>query len=257
MPLGYSPPIRDPLTLIRAWCAGRRTSAGQERRIVALLSKDHLLSLPLPLRTRRRAGTTDAEWHRFLWRRHVQHILYWGERREEGNPNGFTHDINWLLRVLLFPDEPGTGEHGDTASGGMSGGAEQGRGTDRGRGAVASRLASATTEVPLCSDEASTGCSPDSYFSTADSTKLTREISSRAHGGTSINRVARPGRRAGHRPCCGDGGGSAHRQSGTVRSASHAYGRASEHSARSAASSGSPTAKRPRQEDSGACGSTR
>lgn len=31
--------------------------------------------------------------------------MHWGECREEGDPHGFTHDINWLLRVVLFPDE--------------------------------------------------------------------------------------------------------------------------------------------------------
>ena len=82
---------------------------------------------------RRRVGATYAEWHRFLWRRHVQKILHWGEHREEGNLHGFMHNINWLLQVVLFLDKlRGTRDHGQDASGGTGGGAELVRGVEWG-----------------------------------------------------------------------------------------------------------------------------
>jgi hypothetical protein len=41
---------------------------------------------------------------RFLIRRHIQHILLWRERRDEGSLQGFSNDFNWVIRERLFPD---------------------------------------------------------------------------------------------------------------------------------------------------------
>jgi hypothetical protein len=105
---------------------------------------------------RRRVGVTAAQWHRYLWRRHVQHILHWGERREEGDPNGFTHDINWLLPVVLFSDQPNSQDDGGNARGSTAGGAAEGGGV------LSSGVASATLEAAVCSEETSTGRSAES-----------------------------------------------------------------------------------------------
>jgi hypothetical protein len=207
LPPGYLPPTRDPLTLIRAWCAGKRTSDSQEQRIAALLSKEHLLQLPLLPRTRRRVGVIEAQWLRFLWRRHVQYIMHWGERREEGEPNGFTHDINWLLRVVLFPDEPSIEKDGYHARGGTSRGEDKGRCTDWCKGAVASGIASATTQASVCSEERSTGRSVEPTFDRVGSPDPGAANSPGAERRTSNSRSSPPRAAAASRASRRDHGG--------------------------------------------------
>jgi hypothetical protein len=89
-------------SVFRAWCAARGASASQTRRILTLLDLQHFLSLPLPPRTHRLPGVPDWKWGRFLIRRHIQHILLWRERRGEGSANGFSDDLNWIIRRQLF-----------------------------------------------------------------------------------------------------------------------------------------------------------
>lgn len=62
--------------------------------------------LPLPPRTQRKSGTPDWKWGRFLFRRHIQHVLKWTARREEGDPSGFGDWLNILIRERLFPEPP-------------------------------------------------------------------------------------------------------------------------------------------------------
>lgn len=83
LPNSFRPVCRDPTTLLRAWCASRHASLSQTTRILALLDKEHLFSIPRPPRTSRRAGCPDWKWGRFLFRRHIQHILFWQERRPQ------------------------------------------------------------------------------------------------------------------------------------------------------------------------------
>jgi hypothetical protein len=114
MAAASAPPRPDLEAVLRGWCT-QRASLTRTTRILALLNFHTFIALPLPPRTRRRLGATNAQWHRFLWRRHVGHILQWQERREEGDPHGFSDDINRLLRMVLFPNPSakglGDGDH--------------------------------------------------------------------------------------------------------------------------------------------------
>jgi hypothetical protein len=142
LPPGFSPVCLDPVTLLRAWCAGRRASFSQERRIVALLDVNHLERLPLPPRTIRRPGVPDWQWWRFLFRRHIQSILFWKGWRPEGSEEGFSDDVNWLIRVVLFPVPPTVlSSDGEHAGGG------EGRGAEEVTGAVSGFIASRTSEL--------------------------------------------------------------------------------------------------------------
>jgi hypothetical protein len=143
---GYSPLSCDPPTLLSAWCAGRATPL-QTRRILALLDLQHMLSLPLHSRTIRRARCPDNQWYCFLFRRHVQYILLWAERRNEGHPHGFSDDVNWILRYALFPDPPNPLEDGQHVGGGA----------EPARCDVTCSIASASTLGSVCSSKTSTG----------------------------------------------------------------------------------------------------
>jgi hypothetical protein len=76
LPVDYGPPCRDLPTLHRAWCARQRASHSQIERILQLLDSAHLFNLPLPPRTCRLFGTPNWKWGRFLFRRHIQRILF-------------------------------------------------------------------------------------------------------------------------------------------------------------------------------------
>lgn len=151
LPSGFRPICRDPTTLLKAWCASRHASLSQTTRIVALLDKKYLFSIPRPPRTTRRAGCPHWKWGRFLFRRHIQHILFWQERRPEGSADGFSDDLNWLIRVVLFPDPaevaPRDGEH---ARGGPS------ACPPADRDAITSFCPSHTSTASLCGSTCST-----------------------------------------------------------------------------------------------------
>jgi hypothetical protein len=89
-----------------SWAASLGASPTKYERIVALLNVRWLCSLPLPRNTFRVAGISEARWHRYLFRRHVKDILSWRERLAEGNPEGFSDRVNWLLRYKVFPECP-------------------------------------------------------------------------------------------------------------------------------------------------------
>lgn len=87
-----------------SWANLRGASNRQVAQIVALPGVESMRSLPLPPRTHRKAGTPDYLWLRFLFRRHIQHILHWTTRREESDPHGFGSEVNTLIRERFFPD---------------------------------------------------------------------------------------------------------------------------------------------------------
>ena len=78
-----------------------------------------MCSLPRPPRTRRKEGVSDLQWHRFLFRRHVQRILGWKERLAEGDPAGFSDAVNFLLRIKFFLDSDSKPD-GEAARAGQS-----------------------------------------------------------------------------------------------------------------------------------------
>jgi hypothetical protein len=123
LPSRFSPIYPDPVTLLRAWCVGCRTSFSQERRIVALLDLDHLERLPFPPCTVRQPGMSNWQWQKFLFWQHVQHILFWKGCRPEGSEERFSNNVNWLIRVVLFlaPSKP-IHSDGEYAAGGEGGG---------------------------------------------------------------------------------------------------------------------------------------
>jgi hypothetical protein len=100
------------------WATARGATNAKAERICGLLNLWWMLRLPLPLHTHRQAGTPDYRWHRYLFRRHIQHILQWTTRREEYDPSGFGEELNRYIHVTLFSnlDE----EHGKRDLGGGS-----------------------------------------------------------------------------------------------------------------------------------------
>jgi hypothetical protein len=86
------------------WARSRGGSLQQAKRIQGLLHHRWMCRLPPPPRTRRKAGTTDFAWHRYLFRRHCAHILGWSERLVENDPRGFGEEVNILIRDTLYPD---------------------------------------------------------------------------------------------------------------------------------------------------------
>jgi hypothetical protein len=120
-PLIHQSPTDDPVLLLSEWCAEQNASHSQSRRIVALLSLPHMLSLPLPPRTARTAGVVEFHWHRFLFCPHVQSILRWTSRRSEGASDEFS--------CMLFPDPNIVIDDGEDVRAGMIGGGEQGLGS--------------------------------------------------------------------------------------------------------------------------------
>lgn len=94
----------------------RGANSRQAQRIVALLNVDHLCSISRPPRTYRKPTTLDYLWRRFLFRRHVQHILNWTTRREESDPEGFGSNVNNIIQEILFP-KPKIHTHGQIEGG--------------------------------------------------------------------------------------------------------------------------------------------
>jgi hypothetical protein len=123
------PPLHEPITVLSEWCTEQKASHSQTRRILALLSLEHMLSLPLPPRTARSAEVADCHWHRFLFRRHLQSILRWTTRRAEGASDGFSGKLNWLIRSVLFPDPNHVGYNGENIGACTTRSGNQGRGT--------------------------------------------------------------------------------------------------------------------------------
>lgn len=106
--------LQEAAQVLQDWATLRGASSRQTQRILALLNVDWMRSIPLPPRTYRKVGTPDHLWHRFLFRRHVQHILKWTTRRGESDPTGFGAEVNTLIRERLFT-EPKIEDDGSTA----------------------------------------------------------------------------------------------------------------------------------------------
>lgn len=108
-PRAIAPPppasLQVEAAILSDWAIARGATDCQRRRILALLDFPWLRNLPLPPRTRRLPGVPDHTWHRFLIRRHIQHILRWTSRRSEGDPDGFTV-VDDIIRGVLFPAPP-------------------------------------------------------------------------------------------------------------------------------------------------------
>lgn len=76
-----------------------------------LLDEEYLLSLPLP------AGVIwpiapGPRNFRFLFRRQIAALLHWKDRRVEGDPQGFSDNLNDFLRDVWWPDELSESLHG-------------------------------------------------------------------------------------------------------------------------------------------------
>ena len=111
--------LEDESVILYNWAMDRGATRGQCDRIVGLLSVQWMCSMPRPPRTRRKEGVCDSQWHRFLFRRHVQRILGWKERLAEGDPAGFSDAVNFLLRTKFFPDSDSKPD-GEAAGAGQS-----------------------------------------------------------------------------------------------------------------------------------------
>ena len=94
----------DDRVLLHTWAIERGATKSQAARIQTFLDLDVLHSVPPPPRTHRKPGIEDYCWGRFLIRRHIQHVLKWTARREEGDPEGFGERLNGLIRDILFPE---------------------------------------------------------------------------------------------------------------------------------------------------------
>lgn len=99
---------------MRTWAFRCGATSRQVLRILALLNLEWMCVIPLPPRTYRKPGTLEHQWNRYLFRRHIQHILHWTTRREESDPEGFGVEVNKVIRERLFP-EPAILEHGEVA----------------------------------------------------------------------------------------------------------------------------------------------
>ena len=90
--------------VVYSWARDRGASELVARRIVGLLTIPWLCDLPRPPRTHRSSGRSSAQWFRYLFRRHCGRLLGWTDRIEEGDPAGFSPEVNRLLRERFFPD---------------------------------------------------------------------------------------------------------------------------------------------------------
>lgn len=95
--------------LLYSWARSRGASHLTASRIVGLLSVRWLCAFPTPPRTHRGRGKTEAQWHRYLFRRHCGKLLGWTERLDEGNPEGFSDEVNRLIRERFYPDSRSEG----------------------------------------------------------------------------------------------------------------------------------------------------
>jgi hypothetical protein len=152
----------------------------------------------------------------------------------------------------LFPDEPSIEKDGYHARGGTSRGEDEGRRTDWCKGAVASGIASATTQASVCSKERSTGRSVEPTFDKAGSPDPGAANSPGAercisNSGSSPPRAAAASQASRH----DHGGGPFHWESGTSRSSANTSTTAANQPLHRPPSWTSPCAKRRRQGDGG------
>ena len=100
--------LQSEANVLRTWLNLHGANQRQAECILGLLDVEYMLSIPLPPRTHRKPGTADYRWLRFLFRRHIQHILGWTTQCEESDPDGFGSDLNHIIRERLFP-QPSNG----------------------------------------------------------------------------------------------------------------------------------------------------
>lgn len=88
---------------VTTWSASVGAFAAQTRQILGLLDRCQLLRRSVKHGVKRRNTPRGL---RYLFRHHCARILGWTERLSEGNPLGFSAELNHTLRVLLWPDVP-------------------------------------------------------------------------------------------------------------------------------------------------------
>lgn len=91
--------------VLSTWAAGRAASSTQILRILGCLDRAHLLELPLLPGMRINHSEPMPRILRYLFRKHVAHILHWTTRRVEGSEDGFTEEINAVIRTDIFPND--------------------------------------------------------------------------------------------------------------------------------------------------------
>jgi hypothetical protein len=98
--------------ILSSWLQQQRTTILQQSKVLGLMDIEWMRSFPLPPRTIQQEGAPEYKWLRFLFRRHVQHILNWTHRRSEGSEDGFG-TMDDLVRNCLFPGPLQTADRGD------------------------------------------------------------------------------------------------------------------------------------------------
>jgi hypothetical protein len=108
--------------VFHSWAIEQGATERKVERVVGFLNKHWMLQQLLPPNTWRKPGEPEFRWLRYLFRRHLQHILGWTYRREERDRKGFGDIVNEIIRHTLFPDPIATEDaeaEGDGAGGGQ------------------------------------------------------------------------------------------------------------------------------------------
>lgn len=75
LPPPASKGLKDKAGVLRQWAKERGASDAKARKIVGLLTVRWMWDLPLPPHTHRLAVVFDVRWYRYLFRRHIKHVL--------------------------------------------------------------------------------------------------------------------------------------------------------------------------------------
>lgn len=99
--------VQDGAAVLGDWAEERGATSAQKASILALLDLPWMFTQPLPRNCVRDPTKPDHVWGRLLFPKHISDILHWTRRLKEGDPEGFSKEINLLIREVLFPEPRG------------------------------------------------------------------------------------------------------------------------------------------------------
>ena len=99
-------PFPNAERIILEW-GQRQGASGQKLELLgALLRKQYLVELPLPpgFKGFSTSEALEPRQLRYLFRRHCARLLGWRRRISEGDPDGFSEELNRAIREEVYGD---------------------------------------------------------------------------------------------------------------------------------------------------------
>ena len=112
-PPSTPPPFANAHRILLDWGHEHGLRGHKLLTLCALLRRDYLLQLPLPRGCKgfENLEVVEPRQLRYLFRRQCATLLGWRQRISEGDPNGFSEDVNRIIREEVYRDVPVRSQH--------------------------------------------------------------------------------------------------------------------------------------------------